>query len=279
MVDRLTQAIAEARERRNRLLAEGAVTPAHDAQAVTALPRPPARNPVDPMSIWRQIPLLSPRPEILAGAGIVTVSTAAAQGRAAFDLLRTRLRSAMVQHGWRRIGICAPRLGHGTSTVALNLAFALSRIPELRILLAEANLARPALARRLGLPATCTAERLLAGTVPAECAACRVRPNLAVVSGLKPVAAAAERLQSRTVPVALAALQTRLDPDVVLFDLPAMLDSDATPGFMPNCDAVMLVAAAGKTTADDIMRCQQMIPHSAAFLGVVLNTPSRGGSR
>lgn len=285
MADRLTQAIAEARERRNRLLAEGAPTPAINTSSVARLPQlqpqpqPSARSPVDHSILWRQIPLLSPRPDILAKAGIVTASTAVGQGRAEFDLLRTRLRGAMVEHGWRRIGICATRQGAGASTVALNLAFALARVTEFRILLADANLARPALARRLALPASCSAEALLDGTVPAERAACRIRPNLAVASDPKPVSAAAERLQSRTIPVALAALQTRLNPDAILFDLPAMLDSDAATGFLPNCDAVLLVAAAGTTTADEITRCQHMIPRSVAFLGVVLNTPSRGGSR
>ena len=69
----------------------------------------------------------------------------------------------------------------------------------------------------------------------------------------------------------LAELQDVLAPDVVIYDLPPVLESDELLSFLPNVDGVLLVVGGGQTQPQDVLRAEQALGDRTQLLGVVLN--------
>ena len=189
----------------------------------------------------------------------------------AFDVLRTRLLRVCLEKGWRRVAVTSAGKGMGKSLVCANLAFALARNTETRSILLDLDLRIPGLSRLLaqddaaGMPAVLRGE-----AIPAE-GLRRVGPRTALGLTDGPARDSAELLQSAGARRALAAIETVYAPDLLLCDLPPLLANDDAMVLLPQVDAVLLVAAAGQSTAQEICDCEAMIDDACAFLGVVLN--------
>ena len=69
-------------------------------------------------------------------------------------LISARIQDMSRQRGVRSVAVTSPLPGEGKSTVSVGLAAALARQPGRRVLLIEADLRRPSLARVLGLPSS-----------------------------------------------------------------------------------------------------------------------------
>lgn len=197
----------------------------------------------------------------------------------AFDVLRTRLSRKMAEQGWRRVMVTSPREGCGKTTVAANLAMSLARNSDWRTLLLDLDLRNPQLAARLGCRrAAAPLETWLTSGEPPRSHFRRLGDNLAVGLNARPVQNAAELLHDARTVQRLASTIALLDPAAVVYDMPAMLVTDDTIGFLGHVDCVLLVASAGQTTADEIEECERLLMGSANFLGVLLNKcegPSR----
>jgi protein-tyrosine kinase len=149
-----------------------------------------------------------------------------------FDILRTKVLQLMRAAGARRLALTSPRAGCGKSTVALNLGFAFARQSGLRVILAEADLRRPALARMLGLPPGGPGfAEVLAGTARFDAAAWRLAANFAVIANPAPWPAPAELLQGEGIAAALEKIERAYAPDLVLFDLPRFWSAMMRWGF------------------------------------------------
>ena len=59
--------------------------------------------------------------------------------------------------------------------------------------------------------------------------------------------------------------------DVIVYDLPPMLQSDDAMAFLPQLDCVLLVAGAEKSRLDEVDKCEQELSEQTNVLGVVLN--------
>ena len=112
---------------------------------------------------------------------------------------------------------------------------------------------------------------MLAGQRAPERHLFRIGANFAL--GLNDTAApdAAERLQHPKTWRVLDDLQQRLRPDVSLYDLPPMLNSDDAEAILPKVDGVLLVADGTRTTARQIAECERLLDGQVPLLGVVLN--------
>ena len=60
-------------------------------------------------------------------------------------------------------------------------------------------------------------------------------------------------------------------PDVVILDLPPLLDDAVMMALMPQLDAVLLVADGLNSTARDILECERILEGQLPLLGIVLN--------
>lgn len=258
MVERLKAAIEKARERRG---AGGATSPEGGALA-------PVRGPN--RSSWAALPeqaLDGPR----LRRGRIGNFERNPRINQPFDVLRTRLLKICAANGWRRIGVTSPTKGCGKTMLCANLAFSLARYAETYALVVDLDLRAPHLGRTLGLSADASIVDMLNGAADHKSALVRVGDRLAFGLNDKPVPDASERLQSAETQTALSRMVAALAPTIVIYDLAPMLQGDETIGFLDNLDGVIVVAAAGATTAEQIEECDRLLGDAAPLIGLVLN--------
>jgi Mrp family chromosome partitioning ATPase len=256
VVERLKIAIEKAEQRRRQALTQPG-----------AAPEPP--KPGGPLD-WSTLREFVPTPAQISRERLVAYGKTD-PSHIAFDVLRTRLLKLCAENGWTRIGFTSPTKGCGKSLVAANVAFSLSRNAEGRVLLADMDLKAPRLAPMLGLEGAASIKGLLSGQAAPSDFLMRVGSNLAIAFNTERVRDSSELMQASATRTILDGVIGALKPDLTIFDLPPMLVSDDVISFLPNLDAVLLVAAAGQTRAQDIEECERLLSEGAVFLGVVLN--------
>lgn len=284
-MEKIQSAIAKARAERARRSAAPAATdaplllqPAPHAPRAAGAPAGPATGPetgpetgpaTGPDAAWQALPAFRPDPKRLARQRIMTFEGGREAG--VHDAMRTRLLQQLRLQGWRRVAITSPGPACGKTTLALNLAFSLARQRDQRTILAEVDLRRPGIARVLGLREPVQFSRVLEGAAPFADHALRHGTNLAIAANQGPARNPAELLQHSGVKAVLAGIEATYAPTVMLFDLPPMLTSDDVMAFVPHVDAVLLVAAAEKTTIAEIDSCERDLAAHTNVMGVVLN--------
>ena len=189
----------------------------------------------------------------------------------AFDLLRTRLMQALRQHGWTRIAIAAPTTGCGATFTAVNLALSLARVPGSRSMVVDLDQRKPGVASALGLDGEWRISDFLSGRSLADDHMVRLSDTLALALNSEVNVNASEQLHDHVTGAVLEDTEEELAPDVILYDLPAMLEYDDLAAFLPQVDGVLLVADGTQTTQHQIEECERILDGQAALLGVVLN--------
>ena len=265
-MEKIQAAIAKARATRSGTADEDRPASA-PAKAAASAPETPIGDGASG-DRWAALPEFTPDPRLVMRNHLVAIKG----GRAAmaFDMMRTRLIQQIQANGWRRVAITSPGPDCGKSTVALNLGFSLARQPELRTVLAEADLRRPTIAAMLGLRRPHSFASVLAGA-PFGDHAMRHGSNLAIASNHGPSRNPAELFHSSAAGPALDRIEAEFAPDVMVFDMPPMLASDDVMAFMRHVDCVLLIAAAGTTTIAEIDSCERELAGQTNVMGVVLN--------
>ncbi len=195
-----------------------------------------------------------------------------------FDVLRTRLLQALSEKGWKRVAITSPTQGCGKTFTAANLALSLSRQENCRTLLLDFDMRRPSLAKVLGVQNPGSIGEMLRGTKDPQTHIKRLGPNTLhagqnIAFGLNDSAEsyASELLLDPRTGAALDDLEERLNPDVILFDLPPALFSDDVLALQPHLDGVLLVVGGGVTTQAEIQEVESRLGEATPLLGIVLN--------
>ena len=260
-MDRINSAIAKARASRENLDGSRPPRPVSEHKATSA------------NADWASLPEFQIAPEILDKSHIVAHRADAAS--TPFDLMRSSLLHQLQHHGWTRVAITSPDSGCGKTTVTLNLAFSLARMSDLRVMVLELDLRRPAMGRALGLgpgqdrkPQFSTA---LQGTVPPETQLLRYGHNLAFGFSSAPVDSPAELLSSVRAATIVDALEASFRPDIILFDMPPLIAGDDTFAFLDQIDCALVVAAAEETSVNVIDQCGKDLAERTQVLGVILN--------
>jgi len=155
--------------------------------------------------------------------------------------------------------------------VALTLAFSLAHQADLRTVLIDLDLRRPAVAHELDLPGPRSIARVLQGEATIAETFVRYGDNLAIGANSEPTRHSGDLLMSAATAQAVAGIRGAFAPDVVIYDLPPMLMSEDAMAFLPHLDAVLLVAGAEKTSLDEVDKCERDLAESTNLLGVVLN--------
>jgi protein-tyrosine kinase len=266
MMERIQAAIQKAKEQRTAGGAGAAIAPGRRplgpaAAAVTARTVGPA---------WAELPAFDPDPETMGRNRIVTFADTD-PAHATFDMMRTKILRTMRQNGWTSLGITSPTNGCGKTTTALNIAFSLADQPDLRTVLVDLDLRRPAVARQIGLARPQSMASVLQGTRGAPENFVRYGDNLAIGTNAQPIRNSAELLMNASTAKGVAALKAAFQPDLIIYDLPPMLMSDDTIAFLPHLDCVLLVAGAEKSRLDEVDKCEQDLAEQTKVLGVVLN--------
>lgn len=272
-MERIQAAIQKAKEQRGATVggmtgaATGAATAGAGAGSVGRGPQRAA--PVGPA--WAELAAFDPEPRLFARNHVVTLEDVD-PAHSHFDILRTKVLRTMQKNGWTSLGITSPTPGCGKTTLALNLAFSLAHQPDVRTVLVELDLRRPTMARLVGLKTPQSMASVLQGTRGVVESFVRYGDNLAIGTNSSSVRDSAELLMNARTGDGVAAIRRAFLPDIVVYDLPPMLQSDDVMAFLPHLDCVLLVAGAEKSRLDEVDKCEKDLADQTNVLGVVLNS-------
>jgi Mrp family chromosome partitioning ATPase len=256
-MERLRAALDKAREAR----ASNSGAPAADGAG--------APGPASVAEAWAAIAALELDTDRLARRRLISFGRQAEA--TAFDVLRTKVLQIAGANGWRRIAVTSPLPGSGKTTTSLNLAVALARNIDLRVILMDLDMRRPAIARTLGASVESDVADVLKGSETFGRQARRYRENLAVSMNRGGQRDASDLfLRARTSAV-LDGIEATYRPDLMLFDMPPVLVNDDASAFLRNVDCALIVAEAGTTTIAQVDLCEKEIAEQTNVLGVVLN--------
>lgn len=189
----------------------------------------------------------------------------------AIDLLRTGILNAVEERRWRSLGITSPTTGCGKTFLAANLGFSFARQKHLRTLLFDMNLRNPDLARTLGISDAEAMVSALEGETQLEDRILRLSDNFAVGVNGTSTDTSAEILKSSVTDRVLSRTIEQLEPNVILYDLPAVLTSDDVLSFKHKLDAVILVVRGGHTTPGQVRDVENLLDGEIPILATVLN--------
>ena len=229
------------------------------------------------ISDWDRLATLSLDAATLDRHRIIT-GTRKDNAHTTFDVLRTRLLQALNEKGWKRVAITSPTQGCGKTFTAANLALSLSRQENCRTLLLDFDMRRPALAKVLGVQNPGSIGDMLRGTKDPLKHIKRLGPNALhagqnIAFGLNDSTEsyASELLLDPRTGQTLDDIEDRLNPDVILFDLPPALFSDDVLALQPHLDGALLVVGGGLTTQAEIQEVESRLGDATPLLGIVLN--------
>ena len=189
---------------------------------------------------------------------------------AAFNLLRTKVHTAMRKNNSTTLAIVSPTPGCGKTTVSLNLAFSLAR-SGCRTALIDLDLKKTSMAKALGLRTAASTSEFLEGKAELQQCFVQIGDNLFVGLNNHSVELSSELLYRERSKDIIEAVKSGVSPDLILFDLPPMLISDDALTFLQRVDSSLLVAGSGMTTVTQIDECQRLASASTNVIGVVLN--------
>lgn len=264
-MERIQAAIDKARQKRaveKAAAPKGAVSDA--VREIVA-----ANLPEDLKEVWAGLSVFSPKPAHLEDNRVVAHQAGPLSGP--FEIMRTKLLLQMRANSWRRVAITSPTSDCGKTTISTNLAFCLARQSDLRIMLVDLDLRRPSVASTLGVTRDLQLSRALAGTDPIEAHMMRIGANFAFAVNKSPTGNPAELLQGVQAAEVLDRIEALFAPDIILFDMAPMLVADDTIGFLDQVDCALLVAAAERSTLEEIGKCEADLAARTNALGVVLN--------
>jgi Mrp family chromosome partitioning ATPase len=188
-----------------------------------------------------------------------------------FDVLRAQLLQAFQKRNLKVLGITSARAGSGASFTTAGLLASFARRKDARVVGLDLNLARPTLHDFFEVIPPGPLSNVIEAEMPLESHLQRATANLALGLSEAVESARSHAPEKSAFNDFLADLTQVLAPDMVICDLPPLLEGDAALSMLPSMDAVLLIADARRTTAAQITECERILSEQAEFLGVVLN--------
>lgn len=218
---------------------------------------------------WAAVEQHTVTAERMRGQRIVALS--GGRDSTAIDVLRTKMLQQMRQNDWRRVAITSPGMACGKTTVAINLAASLARQSELRTILLDLDMRRPAMARLLAIKGRPSFFDVVEGKVSFAEQAVRLNNNVLVSVNTHHATEPSELMASSAMKRVIEEIEATYRPDVVMFDMPPMLVTDDNLAFFDKVDCALLVAAAESTTVAQVDICERDLAKQTSLLGVILN--------
>lgn len=218
---------------------------------------------------WAELPMLEPSMSGMQKSRIYSneVSPEAQH----FDILRTKLFLEMRRNGWTRIAITSATPGCGKTTTACNLIAGLGRQPESKGILFDMDFRRPSVAKKFNVKPANSLEQVFLGEMDFADQAVRLHENTAIAMTAGPVHDPARVILRSQTAETLDHVQSYYKPELMLFDLPPVLVSDETRGFLKLVDAVLILASASTSTVSQIDEVEREIAQYSNVAGVILN--------
>ncbi|MEL6204801.1 MAG: CpsD/CapB family tyrosine-protein kinase [Pseudomonadota bacterium] len=218
---------------------------------------------------WRELTQMEVDPQRLRWRRLVALS--GGTEAAAFDLLRTKVLQLAAANNWKRIGVTSPLAGSGKTTTSINLAISLARQVDLRVVLMDMDMRRPAVAKAFGRSGTSSVADVLMRHQTFAGNAHRIGENLAIAMNHTRLRDPSDLFLRRSTSEVLREIEETYQPDIMLFDLPPALVNDDAQALLDKLDAVIIVAEAGSSTISQIDVCEKELAEQTSILGIVLN--------
>ena len=228
----------------------------------------------DPLPEWEGVdfclPVGTEECTISPESHVVAYHNPASAGADRFRLAQIRLKSLQASRGLKSILITSPMPGDGKTTVALNLATALSENGKVPVLLLEADVYRPTVLKRLGL-------KPWAGL--SECSRRGEDPMLAIrrINPLGFYLLPAGQRMDNDANILQSTFTSQLVKSLaassfgwVLIDAPPTTPVADVLTLNAHADATLLVARAGQTPRDAIEESARNLGRER-IIGIILN--------
>ncbi|MBK8161342.1 MAG: CpsD/CapB family tyrosine-protein kinase [Rhodospirillaceae bacterium] len=188
-----------------------------------------------------------------------------------YGLLRTQVLQRMRARGFSSLVVTGPALGCGASTTAANLAVAIALDVNQTVLLVDLNLRSPSVSKKFNFePRAGIDDYLRNQATLKDCLVSPRIPRLVILPARRANSDAAEILSSPRMTALSRELRSRYADRIIIYDAPPLLSSSDTLGFLPNADAVLLVAQSGKTTRQEIEKSAELL-NGKVLLGTLMN--------
>lgn len=188
-----------------------------------------------------------------------------------YSLLRTQVLQRMRANNMTSLAVTSPESGAGVTTTAANLALAIALDVNQTVLLVDLNLRDPGLHRKFHLTPHAGIDDYLRGE--AELRDCLISPGvprLVILPARMLHSEAAEVLSSPRMAALARELRSRYPDRIIIYDMPPLIPSGDTLGFLPNVEAILLVARSGKTTKAEIEKSASLLG-TKPIVGTLLN--------
>jgi protein-tyrosine kinase len=195
-----------------------------------------------------------------------------------YKMLREQLKRLRIEMGVRSFSVTSPLKKDGKTTVAVNLAAALSLDYEEGVLLIDGDLRAPSIHRYFNAPQSPGLVDYLGSSAKINLRSL-VRetflPGLRILPSGKPSHLAAELLAKERMKELLEEAQAEFPGHHIIVDSPPILSTPDPLVIAGHIDKVLLVMRAGKTPRDYLTKALQAL-NSSKVMGVVLNGADLG---
>lgn len=267
-VERCTKMKAEGMEQ-----IEQALRKAREQRAATASQRDPAHIPNfgTPLAVaYSQTKIVPTQAAILERNRVVAVQLSHPVTDV-YRALRAQVLQRLAKLKKSTLGITSAGVDEGKTLTAINLAVAMAADTNQTVLLVDADLRDPGVAKRLGVRPEKGLTDYLAGQ--ATIAECLINPGLdrlAVLPSTNRVRNSAELLSSPQMAQLARELKNRYPDRIIVYDLPPLLVGGDAIGFLPSVETTMLVVREGMAKMSDVERAAKLLGEHG-FIGAILN--------
>lgn len=188
-----------------------------------------------------------------------------------YRLLRTQVLQRMKKLNISTLAVTGPTVGTGVTTTAANLAISMALDVNQTVLLVDLNLRSPDIHKKFGFQPRAGINDYMHGD--ANLSDCLINPGLsrlAVLPARTAEAEAAEIISSPRMASLAEQLRRQYTDRIIIYDMPPLLASGDTLGFLPYVDAVLLVTRSGKTTKTELDRAAHLLDNNV-IIGTLLN--------
>jgi capsular exopolysaccharide synthesis family protein len=195
-----------------------------------------------------------------------------------YKILREQLRRQRVESGIRSFSVTSPVKRDGKTTIAVNLAAALSLDYDEKVLLIDGDLRAPSIHRYFDLAQSPGLSDYLGSSSKMKLKSLvqeTFLSGLCILTSGNPSHLASELLAKESMKQVLEEAQVEFPGYQIIIDSPPILSTPDPLVIARHVDGVLLVMRAGKTPRDYLTKALQSL-NSSKVMGVVLNGADLG---